>query len=161
MAGQPQQLPDDEGSEQAEKREAARRQQHVQHCGREHPIDRRNEKLRRGHRRCGQGQLETAEADRLTVDGRQHHVADADGDQHRTKRNPDGARQRQRIRQTADGQAQAAQQQQPQPECCRVRDDDAREIVGPESPARIEPVAHGSAGQHAEADVVGDGVREK
>ena len=40
-------------------------------------------------------------------------------------------------------------------------EDDPRQLLGGDAPARVEPVAHRGAGEHREADVVRDRVGEK
>ena len=63
--------------------------------------------------------------------------------------------------QGTDDEAQSTQPQQTQPERHRVREDDPRELLGRDTPSRIEAIPHGGAGQHGEADVVGNRVRQE
>ena len=49
----------------------------------------------------------------------------------------------------------------PRPASDRIRENDERQILGGQSPARVEPVADGRAGQRRKAHIVGHRVREK
>ena len=63
--------------------------------------------------------------------------------------------------QRTDDEAQSAQPEQTQPERHRVREDDPRELLGRDAPSRVEAIPHRGAGQHREADVVGNRVRQE
>ena len=58
-------------------------------------------------------------------------------------------------------QAQPAERAAAEPERHRVRKDDPRQLLRRDAPARVEAIAHRGAGEHREADVVGDRVGQE
>ena len=73
---------------------------------------------------------------------------------------PAMARDPVQYRRRADRQAQAAKREQPQPERHRVREHDARQVLGRDAPARVEPVPDRRPREHREPDGIRDRVRE-
>ena len=65
------------------------------------------------------------------------------------------------MRQRAGDKAQPPEQKEPEPERHRIREDDARQLLGGDAPACVEAIADRRAGQHREPDVVGDRVGEE
>ena len=135
-------------------------QQHVQHGARQRPIHRREQQLQYGQASRRQRQLESPHADRTGAKRGRDDVGRADGQEQHANRRRHGS-QRHIGEQRAEHEAQAAKREQPEPEGHRVPDHDLRELLSRNAPARIEAIAHGCAGQHREADAVGDRVGEK
>ncbi len=151
-----------ERSEERQKRQPARRQQDVQDRASQHPIEYRDRELRDGNRRRRQAQFETPDPDRREANERGRDIPQAGEHQYPSNgRDERGRGQPQLDRQAARGKTQSAEQQKAEPEGDHVREDDPRELVRRQPPSRVEPIPHGRTGQHAEADVVRDGIGDK
>ncbi len=162
MTGESEQLRGEERAKQREERHASFRQQHEEHRRRNRPVQHRDRQLRERQPHRGQRKGEPAQPDwsqpkrrRGDVGGADQNEAPPDGRDERQERKREIARQR------AAGEADPSHQEQTEPERDDVREDDARQLLGGDAPPRVEPVAHGGAGKHREADVVRDRVGEE
>ncbi len=147
-------LRQEKAAEEARQRhDDAVRQEHPERGGREGPVERARQELRRHEARVWERDLPLAHDERRPAHDRRDDVRrDRDRQQHADEPRA-GERQMQRRRQRArrHDEDDRAQRRQAEPERQRAERDDARHFARGESPAGVEAVAHGAAAQEGDA----------
>ncbi len=161
LAGDPDQLRQQEDREQEREAEAAvLRQQRVERGGRQPPVEAGESDLAERQAQSRQRQLDAAEHQRLAAPRGERHVDQAEGQEQGAERAGGGevedeaARQRQRLDQEDD----AAQRDEAQPEGDEAEHHHPRHLGGGQPPAGVEAGADRRAGEQREAEAVAERV---
>ena len=139
-----------------------RRQQHVQHHAGHRPVQGADQQLRQGQPRPHHRQFPGTQLDRLAAQHSQQQVGYGQH-QHQQPEQPAVGRQIgngaqiQRIQH----QHRAADGQNAQPQGQGGEHDDSGDIHRRQAPARIQPVAQRTGGQHRQADRIAERVAEQ
>ncbi len=136
------------------------RQQHEQDAGRAQHVDAADADLRKGHARRGHRNHEAAKLERPVARADQPQIGADRGQE------PAAGEHRQPVRHMQHGcghsgirqQRQAEQQARAQKEGQRAEGDDGADLYGAQAKRGIGAIAHRSAADRIQADVVADGI---